>query len=235
MPKRPNPSENKDPLVSLARYSEIGFIIPAAILLGFFLGKLADYWLHTRWFYLVGLLFGAVVGFSVDELSIDDLSIYERIIPRVLRNMLVVSVLLLGPVFWFYGWAGSIGFAFGAAVSYVNFRSLTRGVEGLADRIVNRSSREKGGRIVLRFVVRYGLVGAAAYAIFKSSSRAGGGPDGRGGVGRVHGFPAGIVTTHGGRNFCGKDMSSRAKGYELRAPSQEHAGQRKVARSSPLL
>jgi F0F1-type ATP synthase assembly protein I len=56
-------SRKKDPLVSLARYSEIGFIIPAAILLGFFLGKLADYWLHTKWLYLVGLLFGAVVGF----------------------------------------------------------------------------------------------------------------------------------------------------------------------------
>jgi hypothetical protein len=109
---------------------------------------------------------------TIDEFSVDELSIYERIIPRVLRNILVVSVLLLGPVFWFYGWAGSIGFAFGAAVSYVNFRSLTRGVEGLADRIVNRSSREKGGWIVLRFVVRYGLVGAAAYAIFKSSSLA---------------------------------------------------------------
>jgi F0F1-type ATP synthase assembly protein I len=53
----------KDPLVSLARYSEVGFIIPAAVLLGFFLGKLADYWLHTKWLYLVGLLFGAVVGF----------------------------------------------------------------------------------------------------------------------------------------------------------------------------
>jgi len=97
---------------------------------------------------------------------------HERILPRVLRNMLVVSVLLLGPAFWFYGWAGSIGFGFGAAVSYVNFRSLTRGVEGLADRIVNRNSREKGGWIILRFVVRYGLVGAVAYAIFKSSSQA---------------------------------------------------------------
>jgi F0F1-type ATP synthase assembly protein I len=53
----------KDPLVSLARYSEMGFIIPAAVLLGFFLGKLADYWLHTKWLYLVGLLFGAVIGF----------------------------------------------------------------------------------------------------------------------------------------------------------------------------
>jgi hypothetical protein len=101
-----------------------------------------------------------------------DLLAYERIIPRVLRNMLVASVLLLGPAFWFYRWAGAIGFAFGAAVSYVNFRSLKLGVEGLADRIVNRSSREKGGRIVLRFLVRYGLVGAVAYAIFVSSSLA---------------------------------------------------------------
>jgi len=58
------PPPKKTPLVTLARYSEIGFIIPAAILLGFFLGKLADYWLHTKWLYLVGLLFGAVVGFA---------------------------------------------------------------------------------------------------------------------------------------------------------------------------
>ncbi len=65
MPERTNPpdKDKKDPLVSLTRYSEIGFIIPAASLLGFFLGKLADYWLHTKWLYLAGLLFGAVVGF----------------------------------------------------------------------------------------------------------------------------------------------------------------------------
>jgi F0F1-type ATP synthase assembly protein I len=68
MPEKPSPESNtpsrkKDPVVSLARYSEMGFIIPAAILLGFFLGKLADYWLHTKWLYLAGLLFGAVVGF----------------------------------------------------------------------------------------------------------------------------------------------------------------------------
>jgi F0F1-type ATP synthase assembly protein I len=56
-------SSKKNSLVSVARYSEMGFIIPAAVLLGFFLGKLADYWLHTKWLYLVGLLFGAVVGF----------------------------------------------------------------------------------------------------------------------------------------------------------------------------
>lgn len=104
--------------------------------------------------------------------NLDEHTKLERVIPRLLRNMLVVTALLLGPAFWFYYLAGSIGFAFGAVVSYVNFRSLARGVEGLSDRIVNQNSREKGGVIVFRFVVRYGLVAAAAYAIFVSSSLA---------------------------------------------------------------
>jgi hypothetical protein len=38
---------------------------------------------------------------TLDERRIEELTIYERIIPRVLRNMLVVSVLLVGPAFWF--------------------------------------------------------------------------------------------------------------------------------------
>ena len=134
-------------------------------------------------------------GLTPDKSSAsDEPSSYDRIIPRVLRIMLVVSVLLLAPAFWFYGWAGLLGLACGAAVSYINFRVLKRGVEGLADRVVNRSSREKGGWVLFRFLVRYGLVGAAAYAIFKSSSAAfprfslglmcaGCGPDDRGWVG----------------------------------------------------
>jgi F0F1-type ATP synthase assembly protein I len=64
LPSKPPDPEKKDPLVSLTRYSEIGFIIPSAVLLGFFMGKLLDYWLDTKWLYLVGLLFGAVVGFA---------------------------------------------------------------------------------------------------------------------------------------------------------------------------
>ncbi len=99
-------------------------------------------------------------------------ALYARALPRMLRVMLVVSVPVLVPAYWFYSWPGAIGFAAGALVSYVNFRALARGVEGLADRIVNQHSREKGRKIVLRFVVRYGLVGAAAYAIFKGSTLA---------------------------------------------------------------
>jgi F0F1-type ATP synthase assembly protein I len=54
---------NKQPLTTFARYSEIGFIIPACVLLGLLLGKLADYWLHTHWLYVAGIVFGAIVGF----------------------------------------------------------------------------------------------------------------------------------------------------------------------------
>lgn len=59
----PRQKDDGDPWALVARYSEMGFIIPAAVLLGFLAGKLADYWLHTRWGYLVGVIFGAVAGF----------------------------------------------------------------------------------------------------------------------------------------------------------------------------
>jgi ATP synthase I chain len=91
---------------------------------------------------------------------------------RMFRVMVVVSALLLIPALWRYGWTGTIGFAAGAAVSCLNFRALERSVQALADRIVNRQSQEKGGRIVLRFLLRYALVALTAYAIFKSSALA---------------------------------------------------------------
>jgi len=49
--------------VLAARYSEIGFIIPATVLVGYLLGLCADHFLHTHWIYLFGIVFGAVAGF----------------------------------------------------------------------------------------------------------------------------------------------------------------------------
>jgi F0F1-type ATP synthase assembly protein I len=62
MPDDPK-SKSSSPMVAVARYSQIGFIIPAAVIVGYFFGRLADYWLHTTWLYLVGLIVGAVIGF----------------------------------------------------------------------------------------------------------------------------------------------------------------------------
>jgi F0F1-type ATP synthase assembly protein I len=55
--------DERNPWVLVARYSELGFIIPAAVFLGFILGKLLDYWLHTKWIYIAGVILGAVLGF----------------------------------------------------------------------------------------------------------------------------------------------------------------------------
>jgi ATP synthase protein I len=63
VPEDPNRQSKPNALVSAARYSEIGFIIPAAVFLGYCLGRLLDYWLHRHWLYLAGVIFGAVAGF----------------------------------------------------------------------------------------------------------------------------------------------------------------------------
>ena len=67
---KPAPSETSgsgkkktNPMVTLARYSEIGFIIPAALVVGYLMGLGLDYWLHTHWIYIAGIIFGAIVGF----------------------------------------------------------------------------------------------------------------------------------------------------------------------------
>ena len=63
MADRRKDSKSNNPAVVWARYSEVAFIIPAAVVVGLLLGKLLDYWLHTHWLFLVGIIFGAVVGF----------------------------------------------------------------------------------------------------------------------------------------------------------------------------
>ena len=93
-------------------------------------------------------------------------------IRRILKFTLVIAALLLIPVCWRFGIATTLGFAAGAAVSWVNFQSLRRGVDGLAERVAGRQSSQRGGVVVFRFVLRYLLVAACAYAIFKGSRQA---------------------------------------------------------------
>jgi hypothetical protein len=93
-------------------------------------------------------------------------------ISRILKFTLVIAALFLLPVCWRFGIATTLGFAAGVAVACVNFQSLRRGVEGLADRVAGQQSGQRGGIVVFRFVLRYVLVAACAYAIFKGSRQA---------------------------------------------------------------
>ena len=57
------PDDKKIPLVTLVRYSEIGFILPAAVLLGYLVGTALDHWLHTTWITVAAVIFGVISGF----------------------------------------------------------------------------------------------------------------------------------------------------------------------------
>ena len=63
MPEDPNRPPKSNALVTAARYSEIGFVIPAAVFLGYVVGRLLDHWLHTHWIFIAGIIFGAIAGF----------------------------------------------------------------------------------------------------------------------------------------------------------------------------
>jgi len=61
-----NDRQDKTPqsaAVLWAHYSQLAFIIPAAVVVGLLLGKLLDYWFHTHWLFLAGVILGAVAGF----------------------------------------------------------------------------------------------------------------------------------------------------------------------------
>jgi len=49
--------------IMVARYSQLAMALPAAAVVGLLMGYLLDKWLHTKWLYLVGLLFGIAAGF----------------------------------------------------------------------------------------------------------------------------------------------------------------------------
>jgi len=61
--KDSNGNSERSWMIQLGRYSQIGFALPAATVIGWFAGRLLDHWLHTSWLYLAGLLVGIVAGF----------------------------------------------------------------------------------------------------------------------------------------------------------------------------
>jgi hypothetical protein len=97
---------------------------------------------------------------------------YSGAVDRILRVTLVLSAFLI-PVIWLrYGAVPAAGFLLGTTISYLNFHWLARATYGLASRIVETHSREKGRAVVARFLLRYLLLGLAVYVTFESWSGA---------------------------------------------------------------
>jgi len=97
---------------------------------------------------------------------------YDRALERIRKFMLVLAGVGLLACLALFRWPVAAGFAAGAVVSYVNHRWLERAVQVVGERIATGKSRERGGRILFRAVLRYILVGAGAYVIFNVSRTA---------------------------------------------------------------
>jgi len=48
----------------IGRYSHLGLVLPASVVVGLAIGAALDRWLKTSWITLAGLLVGCVAGFA---------------------------------------------------------------------------------------------------------------------------------------------------------------------------
>ena len=93
----------------------------------------------------------------------------DRALPRIRKFFLVLAAVGTVVSIIFFRWPVTAGFIVGAVVSYFNQRWLERAIEALGERITIQQSRERGGVIVFRAMLRYVLIAGGAYVIFNVS------------------------------------------------------------------
>lgn len=97
---------------------------------------------------------------------------YAGALTRIPRLILAAGVVAIAVCWTWLGWQAAAGCAVGVLAGYESFTGLVRAVNGLAGRITEQGSRESGGRIVARFLLRYLWAALAAYVIFSVSRTA---------------------------------------------------------------
>jgi ATP synthase I chain len=94
---------------------------------------------------------------------------YSGALARI-SNFMVALGLLSTCICWFlYGWSIAAGLACGCVIAYLNFYWMKRVVNALADRASESGEVQSSRGVVLRFLLRYVLMGLAAYVIFSVS------------------------------------------------------------------
>jgi hypothetical protein len=93
---------------------------------------------------------------------------YSGAVGRVSWFMVALAAVLTAAAGWEFGRSSALGFMAGSIIAILNFHWLKSGVSGLADRVTNSGEPQSGKGIVARFLLRYVLMGAAAYGILTS-------------------------------------------------------------------
>jgi hypothetical protein len=93
---------------------------------------------------------------------------YAGALDRIRILMIVLGGALSLAAWVIFGMRPALGFLLGCVIAYLNFQWLKSGVSGLADRASNSGKAQSGKGIIARFLLRYVLLGVAAYAILTS-------------------------------------------------------------------
>lgn len=99
----------------------------------------------------------------------DSESFYSGALTRISRFMISLAVIFTAGALLTLGWRIGLGFVCGCAVAYLNFHWLKRVVTALSERATQEAKARSSKGVVLRFLFRYFLMGAVAYAIFSIS------------------------------------------------------------------
>lgn len=94
---------------------------------------------------------------------------YAGALERIRSFMVGLAVLLSVAVWAYFGWRPALGFVLGCGIAYLNFYWLKRVVSAMADRITQTGRRGSSKGIVVRFLLRYLLMGVGAYVILSVS------------------------------------------------------------------
>jgi hypothetical protein len=90
---------------------------------------------------------------------------YSGAVDRIRYFMIGLGLFAALITWWKFGRFPALGLVCGCVIAFLNFHWLKNGVNGLADRITSAGKPQSGARIVAFFLLRYVLMGAAAYGI----------------------------------------------------------------------
>jgi hypothetical protein len=93
---------------------------------------------------------------------------YAGALDRIRNSMIGLAIMLSAGAWWKFGRVPALGFLLGCIIAYLNFHWLKSGVSGLTDRVTHTGKRQSGKGIIARFLLRYALLGGAAYVILTS-------------------------------------------------------------------
>jgi ATP synthase I chain len=94
---------------------------------------------------------------------------YSGALERIRWYMIVVAAVATIAALLRFGARPALGVALGSAIAYLNFHWLKRVVTAMAERITSTGKTQSGKGIVFRFLLRYFLMGLAAYVILSVS------------------------------------------------------------------